>query len=69
MSVDVKTDDRFEAGAPKPLFEIIPSFGLFYPQVYSVTPDGQRFLVKSPLGQENSPAITVVVNWAAGLKR
>jgi serine/threonine protein kinase len=35
---------------------------------YRPTPDGQRFLVLSPLHQETVPATTVVLNWTAGLR-
>ena len=35
---------------------------------YDVTLDGQRFLVRRPTGA-GSPALTVMMNWASGLKR
>jgi hypothetical protein len=34
-----------------------------------VTPDGQRFIVNNTLAEENVPPITLVLNWAALLKR
>jgi eukaryotic-like serine/threonine-protein kinase len=73
MAVDVKTAPRFEAGIPHALFDsrmwTPNAFGLV---PYDVTPDGQRFLVNTmKLGEAAAPpeAITVVLNWMAGLKR
>lgn len=62
LAVDVKTDGAsFEAGIPKPLFEI-----RLLPEVrrnrYVVARDGQRFLVNTTLGQTSEP-IHVLVNW------
>jgi Tol biopolymer transport system component len=73
MAVDVKTAPKFEAGAPKALFNprivnLIP-FTYFR---YDVTGDGKRFLVNSFGGAaESSPSapITVVLNWQAAVKR
>jgi hypothetical protein len=39
---------------------------------YDVTPDGQRFLINTVAGAAtpaSSSPITVVLNWAAGLKK
>jgi hypothetical protein len=38
---------------------------------YDVSPDGQRFLMLQPVGQEQPPVtqIHVVLNWAEELKR
>jgi hypothetical protein len=37
---------------------------------YDVAADGQRFLLNVPVDDApTSPAITVVLNWAAGLRR
>ena len=72
MAVDVKTTPKFEAGAPKALFDPrIVNFVAFTYFRYDVTPDGKRFLVNSFRGAESSPAapITVVLNWQAAVKR
>ena len=37
--------------------------------LYSVTTDGQRFLVVTEPEGRSSPPITVVLDWADGLKR
>ena len=61
---------RFEAGAARPLFSVRPR-----PQVtlgdypYDVSADGQRFLVNTLVEETTSSAITLVVNWTAGLKK
>ncbi|MBA3716207.1 MAG: PD40 domain-containing protein, partial [Pyrinomonadaceae bacterium] len=70
MAVEVKTEGTFEAGVPKPLFVIhgpieVTPFAISY----AVTADGQRFLVRSVVEQASTTPITVVVNWAAEVKR
>jgi Tol biopolymer transport system component len=73
MAVDVKTAPRFEAGIPHALFDSriwIPTSAIAFR--YDVTPDGQRFLVNTARQGEAAAApdaITVVLNWTAGLKR
>lgn len=70
MAVDVKvTGGNFETGTPKPLFDLrIPSFGSASAQ-FSVTADGQRFLVINMVGEITSAPINVVTNWTADLKQ
>jgi Tol biopolymer transport system component len=70
MAVEVKTDGMFEVGVPKPLFEtysprVVGPFAIDY----VAAADGQRFLVRTALEQASTTPITVVVNWAADLKR
>ncbi|MDQ3172256.1 MAG: hypothetical protein M3Q91_00920, partial [Acidobacteriota bacterium] len=70
VAVEVKTDGTFEAGVPKPLFEIhgpieVTTFAISY----AAAGDGQRFLVRSVVEQASMTPITVVVNWAAEVKR
>ncbi len=58
MSVDIRTKPVFEAGAPRPLFQLPLGFiGV------EVTADGRRFLVGVPVAQSASVPFTVVVNW------
>jgi Tol biopolymer transport system component len=65
MAVDVKTGARFEHGVPKALFDArTPG-----PASFDVTPDGKRFLLINSLEQGANPPMTVVINWAAGLKQ
>jgi dipeptidyl aminopeptidase/acylaminoacyl peptidase len=75
MAVEAQTAPRFEAKAPKALFDPriprnhSPLWASFF---YDITADGKRFLVNSnSTAPESSAAapITVVVNWLAALKR
>jgi Tol biopolymer transport system component len=67
MSVAVSTAGAFEAGMPQGLFEL-PLVNLPFGAYYRPTPDGQRFLVLTPLRQETIPPTTVVLNWTAALR-
>jgi serine/threonine protein kinase len=65
MAVDIDTSKGFQAGAPRRLFAAPP------PQVgvgWSLAPDDKRFLFITTLGGRPAP-FTVVVNWAAALKK
>ena len=69
MSVEVKSgtskgQPTFEASVPKRLFNV-QAYGV---GAFTVTADGQRFLVNTQVSEAKSPSITVVLNWAAGLK-
>ena len=70
MSVDMAVSSGFDRSAPRPLFQTrTPRFDFRgFHSFYAVTPDGQRFLVVTePEGRASSP-ITVVLDWAVGLK-
>lgn len=71
VAVEVKTDGTFEAGVPKPLFELhSPTVAGPFAISYAATADGQRFLVlRSAVEQASTTPITVVVNWAAEVKQ
>jgi hypothetical protein len=66
MAVAVNGEGTFKAGVPKALFQTREIIGRY---VYAVTPDGQRFLVNTPLEEASTSPITVVLNWTAELKR
>src|SRR5262249_30659668 len=70
MEVDAKgASATLEPSLPRPLFDApVVSSGPRRNR-YVVTADGRRFLLNSPVEQAGNPAITVVVNWTAGLKR
>jgi Tol biopolymer transport system component len=73
MAVSIKAGANFDAGTPHELFELPlepPPWiqGGADQRVYAPSADGQRFLIAVPLGEESSAPITVVFNWAAGLK-
>jgi Tol biopolymer transport system component len=70
MAVEVKTGRSrdqlaFETGIPRKLFDV-RAYGLLS---FTVTPDGQRFLVNTKIGEEKSPSVSVILNWPALLKR
>ena len=56
----------FEVGAVRPLFETHQSL---VRAPYDVSANGQRFLISVALDQPVSAPITLVVNWAAGMKK
>ncbi|MBI1875909.1 MAG: PD40 domain-containing protein [Acidobacteria bacterium] len=61
-----------EVGAPISLFEhrvLAADNPIDNVYSYDVTADGQRFLLAVPKPGSEVPPITVLVNWAAGLKR
>ena len=57
--------NALEVGATRALFQVHPPSQPGYP--YSVTSDGQRFLVNTE--QAVPPPISVVMNWTALLKK
>jgi hypothetical protein len=67
MAVDVDgTGSSFEAGQPRPLFQVQNVGSLSAISPYDVTADGQRFIiVTNETGQAS--AINVVLNWDAEL--
>ena len=64
MSVDISAKPLFEAGAPKPMFQLPPGFN-----GGEVTADGRRFLIGVPVAQSSSVPFTVVLNWQTTLKK
>ena len=68
MAVAVKGGAGFEASAPAPLFEFRSGSNNQVTPYYSVTSDGNRFLLSTIVQTEAAP-LTVVVNWTADLRR
>jgi serine/threonine protein kinase/Tol biopolymer transport system component len=68
MSVTVKGGSSFERSAPVALFEFRAGGNLITPY-YSVTSDGQKFLLSTIVETEAGAPVTVVVNWTAQMKR
>jgi serine/threonine-protein kinase len=70
MVVAIETRSGFSAGKPKTLFQ-----GLYQPTPileanYDVAPDGSRFLMIKPGGEEQGPTqVNVALNWFEELKR
>jgi hypothetical protein len=70
MSVPIKTAPSFEKGIPVPLFKTGLSGALnVYRLDYVPSADGKRILIGTPINDGDRPAITVVLNWPALLKR
>jgi dipeptidyl aminopeptidase/acylaminoacyl peptidase len=70
MATTVKTDGaEFESTPPVALFKTrtVYGYGLF--REFAVTPDRQRFLIGTLIGEPNSANPTVILNWAAALKK
>jgi hypothetical protein len=59
-----------EVGQVRPLFPNSggPTVAGVYP-AYAVTADGQRFLIPVPVGEKTAEPLTLIQNWAAGLKK
>jgi serine/threonine-protein kinase len=71
MAVDISMQSAFTFGKPRMLFEgPYEPTPITYPN-YDVSPDGQRFLMLKPVGQERTAPtqINVVLNWTEELKR
>ena len=68
MAVDVTGNGAFRAGPPKTLFSTPLATDWLFTS-YSVTADGERFLMLKPAGEAASSTITVVLNWPATLKK
>jgi eukaryotic-like serine/threonine-protein kinase len=66
MAVEVKPGDVFDSGAPHALFDTTLPFDAAR-QAYSVSPDGQRFLLNTPIETDSSP-FTIILNWTGLLK-
>ncbi len=65
MAVQIQPGAQFQAGVPKPLFDV--RLGATNP-TYDVSADG-RFLIATPAEQSATVPMTVVLNWQAGLKK
>jgi eukaryotic-like serine/threonine-protein kinase len=67
MAVPLRLDPTFQAGTPTALFSA-PSTPT-WPSAYDVSRDGQRFLVNSSSGDEDSPPLTLLTDWTAILRK
>ena len=70
MSTSVKTSGtEFSFETPKPLFKTrMMNWNLNFHEL-DISPDGQRFLIGTVIGEPTSPPPTVILNWAAALKK
>ena len=76
MTVEVKTSlpggrqgSGFEAGQFHALFEFRSGSAIPTTGPYTVTADGERFLLNTIVDESGGGPLTVEINWQAGLKR
>ncbi|HMQ02590.1 MAG TPA: hypothetical protein PKD26_01565 [Pyrinomonadaceae bacterium] len=70
MTTSVKVNnDEFEFTTPKALFttKVLDFRSAFHE--FDVSPDGQRFLIGTLVGESNAPSPTVILNWPSLLKK
>ena len=66
MAVDIDTSKGIQAGTPRRMFTA-PTRARDCG--WDLSPDGKRFLFVAPPGTGRAIPFTVVLNWAAGLKK
>lgn len=71
MAVPINSGTTFDPGRPAVLFQTsVPQTGLTDDRNnYTPTQDGQRFIVNSLVDAANAQPLTVVLNWAADMKK
>jgi len=67
MATEVKGEATLQTGVPRVLFQT-PVRVESYLHQYSMRADGKKFLFGEPIN-EGAEQITIVLNWASGLKR
>ena len=65
MSVEIDSTHGVHPGLPRPLFQLPEGTGFGW----DVTADGERFLLNVPVIKSSSVPLSVVINWAASLKK
>jgi len=68
LATPVVSGESFEFGSAVPLFEFRSGGGSQFGAPFTVTRDGQRFLVNTVVDADPRAPVTVIVNWAAGRK-
>ncbi|HEV2666680.1 MAG TPA: hypothetical protein VG324_17310, partial [Blastocatellia bacterium] len=69
MAVQVRSGESLDVGAAVSLFEFRAGTLAAPFAPYAVTADGQRFLINAVVETEPNAPLTVVVNWAAEIKK
>jgi Tol biopolymer transport system component/tRNA A-37 threonylcarbamoyl transferase component Bud32 len=63
MSVPIEPGPAAKTGVPRPLFEVPDiAFGVGLAH-YDVTPDGQRFILVTPVAAAARPSLTIATGW------
>jgi hypothetical protein len=68
MAVPVEKAAAFASGTPQPLFQARFASATVR-GMYRPTPDGQRFLIQTPLGRDSMQPATVILNWTSGIQQ
>ncbi|MBK6798949.1 MAG: PD40 domain-containing protein [Acidobacteria bacterium] len=69
MAVPVFKGKRLELGSAEPLFEFRPGNLALTTTPYTVTADGQRFLVNAIVNVMPRAPLTILINWTAGVRK
>jgi eukaryotic-like serine/threonine-protein kinase len=71
MAAPVTEGANFDAGAPVALFQANPREAAATSEqtFYDVTRDGQRFLINTEAKQTQVEPMSIILNWAAKLKK
>ena len=70
MSVDVESTPDFRVGIPRSLFQTrLMNLRISQSRRYGVSPDGTRFMMNVPVGEDALAPITVLLNWQALLPK
>jgi Tol biopolymer transport system component len=67
FSVPLSLDPRFTAGIPQPLFKRRLQVSAIAVPTWTITPDGQRFLLNAALASTQASPFTVILNWPEAL--
>jgi hypothetical protein len=68
MAADVRAmGGAFESGPPRALFPLNMKRG-YGGYGYAVAPDGQRFLVNTPVEPPGTAPLIIILNWTSGLR-
>jgi hypothetical protein len=64
MTIPIVLGATLQAGAPAPLFHVETGVRNF-----DLTPDGNRFLVSTPVEKSPESPLRVILNWPASLQK
>ena len=68
ISIPININDRLEIGASKKLFKRRLSFFELTINRFAISPDGQQFLLVSPIEQKEDIQFKTILNWPEILK-
>jgi hypothetical protein len=68
LQVDVSTGVKFTFDKPRTLFRVM-AVGYVNQTAFAVSPDGKRFLVRTPAESSTEARLNVIVNWPSLVKK